>query len=95
MTGRPWADALRDEIFGPLGMTDVALRLTPEVEARLARGYEAGPDPVPYRAIYGGPAGALMTSPRQLAKLVQLWIARGRVGDRQLISQAGMARSER
>jgi len=95
VTGRPWPDVLRDEIFSPLGMTDVALRLTPEVESRLARGYEGGPDPVPYRAIYGGPAGALMTSPRQLAALVKLWLARGRVGDRQLVSRAGIARTER
>ncbi len=94
-SGRPWADYVRDELLRPLGMTGAALRWTPEVEARLSRGYDDGPDPVPYRGIYHSPAGNLMASPRELAALVQLWLTRGRVGDRQLVSAAGMARTER
>lgn len=95
VTGRRWFDYVRDELLVPLGMTHAALRWTPEVEARLSRGYDDGPQAIPYRAIYHHPAGNLMASPRELAALVQLWLARGRVGGRPLVSRAGLERTER
>jgi CubicO group peptidase (beta-lactamase class C family) len=95
VTGRSYEDVLEREILWPLGMTGAALRWTPEVDARLARGYGAGDAPLPYRAIYHRPAGNLMASPRELAALVQLALARGWAGGRMLISPAGMARIER
>jgi CubicO group peptidase (beta-lactamase class C family) len=95
VTGRPYEDVLRREILAPLGMTGAALRWTPGVDARLARGYDDGDAAVPYRAIYHRPAGNLMASPRELAALVQLSLARGRFGGRALISPAGMDRIER
>jgi CubicO group peptidase (beta-lactamase class C family) len=96
VTGRPYEDYLREEILGPLGMRGAALRWSPEVDARLSRGYEGlPPRRVPYRAIYHRPAGNLMASPRELASLVRMWLARGRVGDRALISKASVARMER
>jgi CubicO group peptidase (beta-lactamase class C family) len=95
VTGRSYEAVLEREILGPLGMTGAALRWTPEVDARLARGYDDGAAPLPYRAIYHRPAGNLMASPRELAALVQLALARGRVGGVALISPAGMARIER
>ncbi|HEX7837836.1 MAG TPA: serine hydrolase domain-containing protein [Kofleriaceae bacterium] len=95
VTGRSYEDVLERQILGPLGMTGAALRWTPEVERRLARGYDDGDAPVPYRAIYHRPAGNLMASPRELAALVQLALARGRIGGAPLISPAGMARIER
>jgi CubicO group peptidase (beta-lactamase class C family) len=95
VTGWSYEDVLERQILRPLGMTGAALRWTPEVDRRLARGYGDGEAPVPYRAIYHRPAGNLMASPRELAALVQLALARGRVGGAQLISPAGMARIER
>ncbi len=94
-SGRRWFDYLRDELLVPLGMTHAALRFSPAVDARLSRGYDDGPEAVPYRAIYHHPAGNLMASPRELAALVQLWLNRGRVGGRALVSVAGLARTER
>jgi CubicO group peptidase (beta-lactamase class C family) len=95
ITGRRYEDVLARELLEPLGMTGAALRLTPEVDARLARGYGDGEDAIPYRAMYHRAAGNLMASPRELAALVQLGIARGRFRGRMLISPAGMARFER
>lgn len=95
VTGRSYEDVLTREILAPLGMTGAALRLTPEVDARLARGYDRGDAPVPYRATYHRPAGNLMASPRELAALVQLALARGQIGGAAVISPAGMARIER
>jgi hypothetical protein len=95
ITGRSYEDVLARELLAPLGMTGAALRWTPEVDRRLARGYDDGDAPVPYRAIYHRPAGNLMASPRELAALVQLALARGKFGGAALISPAGMARIER
>ncbi|HMG54427.1 MAG TPA: serine hydrolase domain-containing protein [Kofleriaceae bacterium] len=95
VTGRPYEDVLARELFAPLGMTGAALRWSPAVDARLARGYGEAEAAVPYRAIYHRPAGNLMASPRELAALVQLALARGRFGGRAVISPAGMARIER
>lgn len=95
VTGRPYEDVLEHELLEPLGMTGAALRLTPEVDARLSRGHDESEDAIPYRAIYHRAAGNLMASPRELAALVQLGLARGRFGGRTLISPAGMARFER
>jgi len=95
ITGRPYEEVIARELLAPLGMTGAALRWSPEVDSRLARGYGAGDDPVPYTALYHRPAGNLMASPRELAALVQLGIGRGRIGGRTVISPAGMARIER
>lgn len=95
VTGRPYEDVIARELLAPMGMTGAALRWSPEVDARLARGYGAGDDPVPYAALYHRPAGNLMASPRELAALVRLAIGRGRIGGRTVISPAGMARIER
>ncbi|TMQ18590.1 MAG: beta-lactamase family protein [Deltaproteobacteria bacterium] len=64
VTGRAYEEVLDRELLRPLGMTGAALRLTPEVDARLARGYRDEGAAVPYRAIYHRPAGNLMASPR-------------------------------
>ena len=95
LTGKPYEAVLADEILGPLGMTGAALRLTPEVDARLARGYSSADEPVPYRAIYHRPAGNLMASPRDLAALVRLGLGRGRIGETTVVTPGGMARIER
>jgi CubicO group peptidase (beta-lactamase class C family) len=95
VTGRPYEEVLERELLEPLGMTGAALRLTPEVDARLSRGYGDGDGGIPYRAIYHRAAGNLMASPRELAALVQLSLARGRFGGRALVSPSSMARFER
>ena len=95
ITGRPYEEVVTRALLAPLGMTGAALRWSPEVDARLARGYGDGDAPVPYAARYHRPAGNLMASPRELAALVQLALGRGRFHGREVISPAGMARIER
>lgn len=95
VTGLPYEEVLTRELFQPLGMTGAALRWSPDVDARLARGYNPRDEPVPYRALLHRPAGSVMASPRELAALVQLSLGRGRFAGRTLISPAGMARTER
>jgi CubicO group peptidase (beta-lactamase class C family) len=95
VTGRRYEDVVAREIFSPLGMTGAALRWTPELDARLARGYDEGDAPLAYHAIYHRPAGNLMASAREVAAVVELALARGQVGGVALISPGGMARIER
>ena len=95
LTGRSYEDVIERELFQPLGMADAALRMTPEVAARLARGYDERDRPVQYRGIYHRPAGNLMISARDLAALVQLMLARGRVNGAALISSTSLERMER
>jgi CubicO group peptidase (beta-lactamase class C family) len=95
VTGESYERVLERDLLAPLGMTGAALRLAPEVDARLARGYDDGDGPVAYRTLYHRPAGNLMASPRELAALVQLCLARGRFGGAAVISPGGMARIER
>ncbi|HMG53397.1 MAG TPA: serine hydrolase domain-containing protein [Kofleriaceae bacterium] len=95
LTGQPYEQVIERELFQPLGMTHAALRMTSEVGERLARGYDERDRPVAYRGIYHRPAGNLMVSARDLAALIQLALARGRVGGAALVSPATIDRIER
>ena len=95
VTGRSYEDVMTRELLLPLGMTGAALRWSPEVDARLARGYDQRDRLVPYVPFFHRPAGNLMASPRELAALVQLSLGRGRFAGRMIVSPAAMARVER
>jgi CubicO group peptidase (beta-lactamase class C family) len=90
VTGRRYEDVVRDEVLAPLGMGSARLVWSREADARLARGHDRE-RVVPYAAIYHRPSGNLMASPRHLAALVEMYLARGGT----LISPASMARMER
>lgn len=75
-TGEKYDAWLEREILAPLGMPTARFRSTPEFSDRLATGYTE-----PERAAEGWtiahrPAGALLSSPRELAELVAFWIRR-------------------
>jgi len=44
ISGRPFADYLRDEIFEPLGMKDTAFQVAPDKLDRFCANYQRGPD---------------------------------------------------
>jgi hypothetical protein len=90
-TGEPFDEYLRREVLQPLGMTDADFRRTPALAARLATGYIEPDRAVPFRPIAHRPAGALLVSVTDLAKLVQFWLRR----DGSIVSRAGLARIER
>jgi CubicO group peptidase (beta-lactamase class C family) len=82
VAGMAFEDYIEQEIFAPLEMSNSSFRLTPELEARLARGYAgpAGP-PVDLRRIYLRPAGNLVSTPHDLARFVQMLLGWGELGD--------------
>lgn len=96
VTGQPYDDYIRTAILDSLGMSHTGFRLTRETMAALARGYkDSSLQPVPMRDMYLRPAGGLNTSPRELARLVQMFLRRGRLADVQIVKPESIARMER
>lgn len=93
-SGEPFDVYLRREILAPMGIVDADFQRTSTLTPRLAVGY-MGPDrlPVVFRPFAHRPAGALLASARDIAKLVHFWIVRGE-GYPPIVSRAGLARIE-
>jgi CubicO group peptidase (beta-lactamase class C family) len=86
---------IAENIVQPLGMTASSFDLDSDIYKHLAQGYHGVPPrPVPYLNIYLRPAGDFKTSPAELAKLVQMFLNRGKVGDQQLVSADSITRME-
>jgi hypothetical protein len=96
LTGEPYEEHIRKEIFEPLGMTTSSFLLRPEHEPLLARGYDSrtGP-PVPFTPIYLRPAGNLHTSARELGIFVQMLLGWGELGDAFVIDPEYLSNMER
>ncbi|HEY0636401.1 MAG TPA: serine hydrolase domain-containing protein [Pseudonocardiaceae bacterium] len=72
LTGRRFADAAREEVLAPAGMADSGFEQLDEGPARLAMGYLAddGRTHVHGIPVGGMPDGGLITTPRDLARLI-------------------------
>jgi CubicO group peptidase (beta-lactamase class C family) len=90
-TGEPFDAYLRREVLRPMGIGDADFRRTPALAARLATGYVAPGRRAKFTPLAHRPAGALLASAADLAKLVQLYLRRGDG----LVSPASMTRIER
>jgi CubicO group peptidase (beta-lactamase class C family) len=93
-SGEPFDVYLRREILAPMGITDADFGRTGTLPARLASGYMDDDEPIVFRPFAHRPAGALLASADDLAKLVHFWIVRGE-GYPPIVSAAGLARIER
>ncbi|HEV2388678.1 MAG TPA: serine hydrolase domain-containing protein [Candidatus Acidoferrales bacterium] len=86
---------IAQNILQPLGMTRSSFDLDATIYQQLAQGYHGiPPRPVPYLNIYLRPAGDFKSSPAELAKLVEMFLNRGKVGDEQLVSADSITRME-
>jgi CubicO group peptidase (beta-lactamase class C family) len=93
-SGEPFDDYLRREILAPLGIVDADFRRTSVLAPRLATGYMENDRVATYRSFAHRPAGALLTSASDLAKVVDFWIKRG-ASYPPIVSRDGLARIER
>ncbi len=91
-TGEPFDAWLRREVLLPLGMREADFRRTDALRAQLATGYH-GDTRMEFRPIAHRPAGALLASASELARLVQFWLRRGD-GFPAIVSPAGLDRIE-
>jgi CubicO group peptidase (beta-lactamase class C family) len=74
-------DYIAHEIFAPLEMHDSSFRPADAGRDQMARGYsdDDGP-PLPLRGIYLRPAGAMLSSPHDMARFVQMLLGWGELG---------------
>ncbi len=93
-SGEPFDEYLRREVMMPLGVRDADFHRTDVLAARLATGYLDRDRAAVFRPFAHRPAGALLTSATDLARLVHFWIRRGE-GYPPIVSRAGLARIER
>lgn len=95
VASQPFDQYIRDNFLLPLGMKKADFRFTDANKPLLATGYKGNPPkPAGYPYIYLRPAGDLKASPGELAKLVQFFLHRGKVGDVQLLKPETIARME-
>jgi CubicO group peptidase (beta-lactamase class C family)/dipeptidyl aminopeptidase/acylaminoacyl peptidase len=93
ISGKSWEDFTRERIMEPLGMTGSNFSVTASQKSDdFALPYNKAKDDVkliPFHDIDAvGPAGSINSSVDAMIKYVQFHIARGKPGDRQLLSQA-------
>ncbi len=88
ISGRPYEEFVRENLFEPLRMTRASYFLTPAVVTRLA-------DTTAYEHIgWHWPSGALNTSAGELAALVRMLLNRGTYEGRRLLSPESVERFE-
>jgi len=93
VTHMPFDVWMRREVLIPLGIPDADFRRTDALASRLATGHIDRDRPVRFAPIAHRPAGSLLASPTDLAKLVQFWLRRG--DGTSIVSPAGLDRIER
>ena len=70
VSGRPFADYMRDEVLLPLGMTSSSYVLTPDIAAHLAAAYSAGNHRVATRVYPEAGADGLLATAPDLARFL-------------------------
>lgn len=96
VTGSTWEDVVRSRIFEPLGMKDSDLSIKDSrKKPDLALPYGEKEDKIvelPFRDIDAmGPAGSINSNVLDMAQWVLLNLNKGKAGDKQVISEAGLA----
>jgi CubicO group peptidase (beta-lactamase class C family) len=88
-------DYIAENILRPLEMDRSDLRLTAEVKAALAQGYEKNPpQPIPYLPIFLRPAGEMKSSPAEMARFVRMMLNRGQLDGIRIVSAESVQRME-
>ncbi len=95
LTGKPFEDYVQAAVLDPIGMTASTFRQAEASQSELATGYaDRRLTPAPRFEVYLRPAGAMISSPRDMGLFVRFLLNRGRVGDRQVLSEKALADME-
>jgi CubicO group peptidase (beta-lactamase class C family) len=92
LSGRPYADAMNERLFAPLGMKRTTLRPTMAMTYPLAQGHDssAGKPPVVVRPSANNaaswPAGSIFSSVNDLSRFVIAFVNGGRIEGKQVLS---------
>jgi CubicO group peptidase (beta-lactamase class C family) len=95
ITGQDFEAYVREQFFEPLGMDTMTYRFSEAYGAHGATLYANGNQPQDYWHIIMRPSGSINASPRDMARMLQFFLDRGRAGGRPLISEASLQRMER
>lgn len=101
LTGKPIAQAVRDEILDPLGLKSTSLGSQGLDRSRIARiltpNFQEGGSDYDWNSRYwhelGVPWGGMFTTPEDFAVICQMMLNRGRWGDLQLLSPITIERA--
>ncbi len=96
VAGKPYDQYIRETILRPLGMANADFPFTDANKPLLATAYDGNPPHAlsGYPYIYLRPAGDLKASPGELAKLVELFLRRGKAADTQIVKPESIIRME-
>ncbi|MFD2516013.1 serine hydrolase domain-containing protein [Pontibacter locisalis] len=94
ISGRTYEDYIEKNFFSPMGMETMTYFLSEDYKQQGATLYKEGGYPQKYWHLITRPSGAINASPKDMAKLLQLFINRGKVNDKQLISDGSVKRME-
>ena len=94
VTGQKFEDYIQEHFFDPMGMENATYFKTETYEELGATLYEDG-EPAKYWEIIMRPSGSINASPKDMAKLVTLFVKRGMVNDSvRLITEGSLIRME-
>lgn len=94
VTGIEFEQYVQEVFFEPMGMTTMTYRYSDDVVAKGVTSYANGNVPQDYWHIIMRPSGSINASPRDMARLVALFLNRGVVNGRQLVSASSLSRME-
>ena len=94
ITGQDFEAYITENFFGPMGMETMSYLLTSDVEQRGATLYSNGDKPEDYWHIIMRPSGSINASAKDMLKFLELYLQRGAVDGKQLVSEASLARME-
>lgn len=94
VTGQPFEQYIRENFFSPMGMETMTYFLSEEYKQKGATLYNQEGFPSDYGHMLMRASGSVNASPKDMAKLVELFINRGKLDSAQLISENSLKRME-
>jgi CubicO group peptidase (beta-lactamase class C family) len=94
-TGQRFEDYVQEEFFTPLGMDSASFFRTARVQRDLAKSYRKdGTTEIPFIHMLTRPSGSVSATPRDVGRLVQLLLNRGKGPGGRLLRPESVARME-
>ncbi|GLI06883.1 hypothetical protein YDYSG_29130 [Paenibacillus tyrfis] len=89
VSGMPFHQYMDKNVFKPLGMNSTSVRLTPELNNRMAAHYGLTGELVPmdWNAPTDGPQGSIISTGDDMSKYLTMLLQKGKYGDKQLVSE--------
>ena len=88
VSGRPYADYMRTEVFEPLGMADSSVHVAPALRDRVAQRYTAEGQPIPYYGFDHDGGSAVYASAHDLVRFGMYHLGAAVPGQKPVLSDA-------